>query len=266
MTEICLRFDDLTLGYSGHAAVHHLSGDVAKGSLTAVVGANGSGKSTLLKGVAGLLKPLSGSVSGNHARLAYLPQLSELDRSFPARVIDLVSLGLWQKRGLLGRVSRQDRSDLATCLERVGLSGFEERALDSLSGGQFQRALFARMMLQDADLILLDEPFNAIDTRTVSDLAEIIRQWSLEGRTVLCVLHDLELVRRRFGRTLLLARSLVAWGETADVLTEENLAKARRFDEPWDERADWCMDQSAAPARADSPALGAMVVRHAAHV
>jgi zinc/manganese transport system ATP-binding protein len=266
MTEFCLRFDNLTLGYSGHAAVHHLSGDVEKGSLTAVVGANGSGKSTLLKGIAGLLKPLSGSVSGNHERLAYLPQLSDLDRSFPARVIDLVSLGLWQKRGLLGRVSRRDRSDLAMCLERVGLSGFEERALDSLSGGQFQRALFARTMLQDADLILLDEPFNAIDMRTVSDLAEIIQQWSREGRTVLCVLHDLELVRRRFGHALILARSLVAWGETAYVLTEENVAKARRFDEPWDERAGWCLDQAAIPARADSPGSGATVVRNAAHV
>lgn len=266
MTEFCLRFHDLTLGYCGHAAVHHLSGDVAKGSLMAVVGANGSGKSTLLKGVAGLLSPLSGSVSGNYARLAYLPQLSELDRSFPARVIDLVSLGLWQRRGLLGRVGRKDRSELATCLGRVGLSGFENRSLDSLSGGQFQRALFARTMLQDADLILLDEPFNAIDTRTVSDLAEIIWQWSTEGRTVLCVLHDLELVRRRFARTILLARSLVAWGETADVLIEENLAKARRFDEPWDERADWCMDQSVAPAQANSPGSGATVVRHAAHV
>jgi energy-coupling factor transporter ATP-binding protein EcfA2 len=123
MTEFCLSFDDLTLGYSGHEAVHHLSGDVTKGSLTAVVGANGSGKSNLLKGIAGLLKPLSGSVSGNHARLAYLPQLSELDRSVPARVIDLVSLGLWQKRGLLGRINREDRSDLATCLDRVGLPG-----------------------------------------------------------------------------------------------------------------------------------------------
>lgn len=240
MTDVCLELKNLTLGYHGHAAVHHLSGEVECGSLTAVVGANGSGKSTLMKGIAGILKPISGSCRTRFKRLAYLPQQSELDRTFPARVVDLVSLGHWQKRGLLGRILAEDRAALARCLDAVGLSGFEKRALDSLSGGQMQRALFARTMLQDADFILLDEPFNAVDARTIADLVMLIKSWVAEGRTVLCVLHDHALVREHFPRTLLMARKPVAWGPTAEVLTPENVTRARGFQEAWDDASGWC--------------------------
>ncbi|WP_331375421.1 zinc ABC transporter ATP-binding protein AztA [Sinorhizobium chiapasense] len=243
MSDICLEFKNLTLGYQGHAAIHHLSGVVERGTLTAIVGANGSGKSTLMKGIAGILRPISGTCASHFGRLAYLPQLSELDRSFPARVADLVSLGFWQRRGLLGRLTRSDRSALSECLAAVGLSGFEARPLDSLSGGQMQRALFARTMLQDADLILLDEPFNAVDARTISDLVILIKGWVAEGRTVLCVLHDHALVREHIPTTILLARKLVAWGATVDVLTPENLLRARGFQEAWDEKAGWCDEQ-----------------------
>ena len=242
MNDVCLQFDNFTLGYQGHAAVHHLTGRIARGSLTAVVGANGSGKSTLLKGVAGILRPMSGTCVTAFRRLAYLPQQSELDRSFPARVIDIVALGFWQRRGLLGRVRGGDLEDLSRCLEAVGLSGFEKRPLDSLSGGQMQRALFARTMLQDADLILLDEPFNAVDDRTISDLIALIKAWVADGRTVLCVLHDHSLVHEHFPETMLLARKLVRAGRTADVMTPDNLVRARSFQEAWDERSGWCED------------------------
>jgi zinc/manganese transport system ATP-binding protein len=243
MSDICLEFKNFTLGYQGHAAVHHLSGNVRRGSLTAIAGANGSGKSTLLKGIAGILKPISGTCSSRFNRLAYLPQQSELDRTFPARVIDLVSLGFWQRRGLLGRVTPEDLTDLKNCLEAVGLAGFEKRPLDSLSGGQMQRALFARTMLQDADLILLDEPFNAVDARTISDLVTLVKGWVAEGRTVLCVLHDHSLVREHFPQTLLLARKPVSWGPTVDVMTSDNLTRARGFQEAWDERSGWCEER-----------------------
>lgn len=244
MSDICLEFKNLTLGYGGHAAIHHLSGAVERGSLTAIVGANGSGKSTLMKGIAGILKPLGGGCVSKFARLAYLPQQSELDRTFPARVIDLVSLGFWQRRGLLGRLTREDRADLSDCLDAVGLSGFEKRPLDSLSGGQMQRALFARTMLQDADLILLDEPFNAVDERTIRDLVGLMKRWVAEGRTILCVLHDHGLVRAHFPRTLLIARKPVAWGPTPEVLTPDNLARAGNFQEAWDENAGRCVELS----------------------
>lgn len=241
MTSPCLTFLDLTLGYSSHPAVHHLSGTVRKGALMAVVGANGSGKSTLLKGIVGVLDPMSGTCEiAPGTRIAYLPQMSELDRTFPARVVDLVSLGLWPRRGLLGRIRTEDREAVAKAIAAVGLEGFEKRGLDTLSGGQLQRALFARVLVQDADLILLDEPFNAVDENTVAHLVELIRRWQGEGRTVITVAHDLDLVRRSFPETLLLGRRPIAWGPTSDVLTRENLERARRFDEAWHDDAPWC--------------------------
>lgn len=241
VTEACLTFENLTLGYNRHPAVHHMNGVVRKGSLVAVVGGNGSGKSTLMKGIVGLLRPMGGTCSiAPGTRFAYLPQLSELDRSFPARVLDLVSLGLWPKRGLLGRRSAEDRQAVLKALMAVGLEGFEKRAIDTLSGGQMQRALFARVLVQDADLILLDEPFNAVDARTLSDLIGLIKHWQGQSRTVMVVVHDLDLVREHFPEALLMARRPVAWGEARQTLSAENLLRARQFGEAWDENAPWC--------------------------
>ena len=239
----CLRFEDLTLGYGPYPAVHGLSGEIAHGALLAIIGPNGSGKSTLLKGITGTLKPMSGScrhVDG--CRIAYLPQQADIDKSFPATVFDLIKLGLWPKRGLLGRLTDGDRAQIAQALGAVGLEGFEQRTIDTLSGGQLQRALFARVLLQDADLILLDEPFNAIDNRTVDDLIALITRWHGEQRTVVAVMHDLDLVREHFPQTMLLSREPVAWGATADVIRPDNLLKARRFHAAWDEDAPWCAD------------------------
>lgn len=241
MSEACITFSDLTLGYNSHPAVHHLNGVVRKGSLTAVVGANGSGKSTLMKGIVGVLKPMAGACTvAPGISTAYLPQQSELDRSFPARVIDLVSLGLWPRRGLLARFRTEDREAVSRALAAVGLEGFEKRPIDTLSGGQLQRTLFARVLVQDADLILLDEPFNAIDTRTVADLIALIERWHGESRTIMVVVHDLDLVRQHFPDALLLARRPVAWGEARKTLASENLLRAREFHEAWDEDAPWC--------------------------
>jgi zinc/manganese transport system ATP-binding protein len=246
MVGACVTFEDLTLGYNSHPAVHHLNGAVRRGSLTAVVGANGSGKSTLMKGVIGVLKPMAGACrTAPGVSLAYLPQQSELDRSFPARVVDLVSLGLWPRCGLLRRYRRADRQAVANALAAVGLEDFEKRPIDTLSGGQLQRALFARVLVQDADLILLDEPFNAIDAKTVADLIELILRWHGEERTVMVVVHDLNLVRQHFPEALLLARRPVAWGDARETLAPENLLRARQFHEAWNEDAPWCVPEEA---------------------
>jgi zinc/manganese transport system ATP-binding protein len=233
---------DLTLGYEGHPAVHHLTGTFEAGSLTAVVGPNGSGKSTLLKGLIGMVKPLGGAIDhGDRSprAIAYLPQSAEIDRTFPASVADLALLGLWRKRGLLGAVTREDRAAVESSLQAVGLGGFMARPLDTLSGGQLQRALFARVILQDAPVILLDEPFAAIDEPTVADLLAIVRGWHDAGRTVIAVLHDIELVRRSFPNALLLAREPIAWGPANEVLTADNLRRAQQMPEAWDEHAPW---------------------------
>lgn len=236
-----VRLSDLTLGYDRHPAVHHLSGEIATGSLTAIVGPNGAGKSTLLKGIAGALSPLGGQIAlAEGRRLAYLPQQAELDRSFPIHVYDLVAMGLWNRAGIFGRIGRGSAAKIEAAISAVGLAGFERRPIAALSGGQMQRALFARLLLQDADIILLDEPFTAIDARTTADLLALVQRWHGESRTVVAVLHDIETVRRAFPQTLLLARETVAWGETGEVLTAANLLKARRMVEAFDSRAAPC--------------------------
>jgi zinc/manganese transport system ATP-binding protein len=238
-----LQFRDVTLGYDRHPAVHHLTGEVASGALLAIVGPNGAGKSTLFRGIAGVLKPLAGSIVTGDLDIrdiAYLPQTVDIDRSFPISVFDLVGTGLWRSTGFLGGMGKLAREKIAQALAAVGLNGFENRPIGTLSGGQMQRMLFARVLLQDARLIVLDEPFNAIDARTSADLLALVRRWHAEKRTVLAALHDMDIVRANFPETLLLARGQVAWGATAEVLTAENLLEARRMCEAFDDSAAAC--------------------------
>ena len=247
-----VQFRDVTLGYDRHPAVHHLDGEVAQGALLAVIGPNGAGKSTLFRGLAGILKPLAGSIDlgGLDIRdIAYLPQTADIDRTFPISVFDFVGTGLWRATGFFGGMGKTARDSIAQALAAVGLNGFENRSIGTLSGGQMQRMLFARVLLQDARLIVLDEPFNAIDAKTSADLLALVRRWHAEGRTVLAALHDMELVRANFPETLLLARGPVAWGATAQVLTAENLAEARRMCEAFDDTAGACVVHDA-PSRA----------------
>lgn len=240
---VALALNDVTLGYDGHPAVHHLNGIFKSGSLTAIAGPNGSGKSTLMKGLAGILSPLGGSIMRDACQkqdIAYLPQANDIDRSFPATVADLVQSGLWHRRGNFGRLTLHDKHDVHHALDAVGLHGFDHRDIGTLSGGQFQRSLFARTLLQDAKLILLDEPFTAIDTKTTEDLLKIVARWHVEKRTVLAVLHDVELIRANFPDTLLLAREPVAWGKTGEAISKDNLLKARAMTEAWDDHAEDC--------------------------
>src|ERR1700694_4171406 len=145
-----LAFRDLTLGYDRHPAVHHLSGTVEEGALLAVVGPNGAGKSTLFKAIAGLLAPLSGAIDRDGVSprdIAYLPQAAEIDRSFPIHVYDLVAMGLWRRTGAFGAIGGPEREKIHTAIAAVRLTGFERRPIATLSGGQMQRALFARLLL-----------------------------------------------------------------------------------------------------------------------
>jgi zinc/manganese transport system ATP-binding protein len=238
-----LSLQNLTLGYDRHPAVHHLDGVVKNGALLAVVGPNGAGKSTLFKAIAGTLKPLAGAITRDGidaGGVAYLAQAPDIDRSFPIDVYDMVAMGLWRSRGVWGGIAGKDHRAIAAAIAAVGLTGFERRPIGTLSGGQMQRMLFARLVVQNARLILLDEPFAAIDARTSAELLSLVRRWHGEGRTVLAALHDVELVKTIFPETLLLAREPVAWGATREVLTVENLNKARRMCEAFDEAAETC--------------------------
>jgi zinc/manganese transport system ATP-binding protein len=234
---------DLTLAYNGRPAVHHLNGRLACGSLTAIVGPNGAGKSTLLKGIAGLLRPAEGAIE--RARLgsggiAYLPQQTEIERRFPITVISTVLLGNWRQIGWARAATERLRKTAQRALEVVGLVGFERRPIETLSAGQFQRVLFARLIVQDAELILLDEPFDAVDWRTSEDLLRLVAGWRQEGRTIAAVLHDLDQVRAYFPETLLMARECIAWGATRQVLIPDNLRRARGMSEVWSAAAEDC--------------------------
>jgi zinc/manganese transport system ATP-binding protein len=243
-----LNFRNLTLGYDRHPAVHHLDGTVEAGSLTAVVGPNGAGKSTLLKAIVGALQPLGGRIDRNGFAvrdIAYLPQLAEIDRTFPINVYDMVAMGLWRSKGAFGGIGRSAHATIEAGIAAVGLTGFEQRSIGTLSGGQMQRMLFARLLVQDARVIVLDEPFSAIDHKTVADLMQIVRRWHGERRTVLAATHDVDLVRTNFPQVLLLAREPVAWGATREVLTADNLEKARRMCEAFDEVAGTCVSEAA---------------------
>ena len=216
---------------------------LGRGELVVILGPNGAGKSTLLKGIVGQLKPLSGSLSLDGLKrndIAYLPQQIDIDRSFPITVFDAVAMGLWHDIGAWHGLNRKRSLDVQQALHALGLQDLGDRGVGALSGGQFQRVLFARLLLQDAAIILLDEPFRAVDAKTVEDLLRLIALWHAEGRTVIAALHDLDQVRAHFPKTLLLAREVVAWGPTKQVLTAKNLAKSRQLTEAWDEQAEVC--------------------------
>lgn len=226
-----IRFDNLSLGYDGRPVLTGLEGSVARGALLAITGPNGGGKSTLMKALAGRLRPLSGTLAfdGLHRKdIAYLPQAADLDRGFPLSVFDLVSAGAWRSAGILGGFGRRKTDLVQAAIATVGLRGRESTLIGKLSGGQLQRALFARLLVQDARLILLDEPFAAVDHGTVEDLTRLMERWSAEGRTIVAVLHDLDLIRAHFPQTLLIGRGAVAWGPTAEALSAQNLMAARR--------------------------------------
>ncbi len=242
-----IRFNDVTVAYDRHPAVHHVTGSFEPGSLTAIAGPNGAGKSTLLKALMGELSLSQGTIDrgGLSIRdLGYLPQAAEIDRSFPLTVADTVMLGAWQATGAFGRVTPDAAAKARQALTAVGLEGFGNRHIGSLSAGQFQRVLFARLLLQDAKVIVLDEPFTAIDARTTRDLIGIVRRWHHDGRTVIAVLHDFDQVRTHFPTTLLLAREAIGWGPTDATLSSNNLLRARAMAENWDDDADMCLPES----------------------
>ncbi|MDR3513953.1 MAG: ATP-binding cassette domain-containing protein [Caulobacteraceae bacterium] len=231
-----IRLVDLSLGYAGEPVVRRLDGVFAAGQATAVVGPNGSGKSTLIKALAGLIAPMAGRVvieGASRREVAYLAQGGGVDRDFPISVEDLVALGFERRLGLFGGVGPAERARLAAAIAAVGLTGLERRPIGALSGGQLQRALFARVMVQDAPVILLDEPFSGLDVRTTAALGEVVRGWAAEGRTVLVTLHDLALARRLCGQALVFARQVVAWGPCGEALTPAHIETARKLADAW---------------------------------
>jgi zinc/manganese transport system ATP-binding protein len=210
---------DVTVRYGRRVALEAVSGEFVSGSLTAVVGPNGAGKTTLLAAIAGVVRIARGEVNRSaQQRLAFLPQLATIDRDYPLTVSELITLGGWRELGAFRSPGTALRERAAGAAETVGLAGRLGRLIGEISVGELQRALFARLMLQDAAVILLDEPFAAVDAQTLSVLLDQVTRWHREGRTVIAVLHDLDLVRGCFPSTLVLARRCLAWGRTEAAL------------------------------------------------
>jgi zinc/manganese transport system ATP-binding protein len=236
-----LNLKNVTVSYDRHPAIHHVNGEFATGSMTAIAGPNGGGKSTLLKAVAGLVDLEQGRVSREaSARLAFLPQISEINRDFPITIAAFLSSALNGKNGFFGTISEADKKSINAALDAVKLEGFGKRSLQSLSAGQFQRVLFARVILQNADVILLDEPFSAVDEKTLPLLLNMMQGWHDQKRTILCVLHDVDLIKRHFPQTLLIARDVIGWGPTAQILNQDNIRRLQGFHEAWRDQAEIC--------------------------
>jgi zinc/manganese transport system ATP-binding protein len=206
--------------YGRRLALEAVTGEFAPGSLTAVVGANGAGKSTLLAAIAGTVPLAHGSVECQaRGRLGYLPQVTELNSDYPLTVTELIVLGAWREFGAFRSPSPAVRHRAEEAAAIVRMDGLLHRRIGELSVGELQRALFARLMMQDPPLVLLDEPFAAVDAPTTAALLDLVSKWHCEGRTVIAVLHDLDLVRARFPSTLVLARRCVAWSQTETALS-----------------------------------------------
>ena len=234
---------NITVSYQRRPAVHHVSGRFECGVATAIVGPNGAGKSTLLKAIAGILPLDHGKVALSDCspnEIAYLPQKAEIDLSMPMTVFELVATGLWRRMGAFAGMDAAGLARVEQALEQVGMQGFTARPLAALSIGQLQRVLFARILVQDAPVILLDEPYNAVDANTTEVLLGLVRQWQIEKRTVVAVLHDFEQVKHYFQEAVLLAHEVVAWGKPADVLTVANLMSANERCAHWHDRAEIC--------------------------
>ncbi|MBF9002252.1 MULTISPECIES: metal ABC transporter ATP-binding protein [Vibrio] len=221
-----IKLENVTVGYQGERLTHPISGSFAQGSLTAIMGANGAGKSTLLKTLCGLLPALSGQIEFSQPRkmaLSWLPQQSDIDRSFPITVFDVVAMGCWPNTGILRSIKRNDVERIYAAMEQVGIANLANYTVSQLSGGQFQRMLFARLLVQDTAIMFMDEPFAGIDSQTQEALLSLICQLHQQGKTIVTVLHNPTIVEAYFPQTLLINQQCVHWGETKQVLASCSL-------------------------------------------
>lgn len=232
-TDSPLSIRGLTVSYGEKPAVFSVDVNFHPNQMTAIVGPNGAGKSTLLKAALGIIRPLSGQVTSlgrplqkRRAQIAYVPQRASVDWDFPARVLDVVMMGLARELGLLGRVRASHRARAMACLDRVGMQGFAHRQIGQLSGGQQQRVFLARALAQQADLYLLDEPFAGVDAATEKAIIAVLHGLRAEGKTVIAVHHDLATVAEYFDRVFLINTTAIAEGPVAEVFTPDHLQAA----------------------------------------
>lgn len=218
-----IEIKNLTVAYGENIALEDLNLNIEVGSLMALVGPNGAGKSTLIKTILKFLKQITGEIKINAKTLAYVPQRNSVDWDFPTTLFDVVEMGCYGRVGLFKRVSKGEKQKVLKAIEQVGMLEFKDRQISELSGGQQQRAFIARALVQEADIYLMDEPFQGVDSTTEKSIVEILKQLKAEGKTIIVVHHDLQTVATYFESVALINKAVIVSGKVSEVFTQENI-------------------------------------------
>lgn len=218
-----IEIKNLTVAYGENIALEDLNLNIEVGSLMALVGPNGAGKSTLIKTILKFLKQITGEIKINAKTLAYVPQRNSVDWDFPTTLFDVVEMGCYGRVGLFKRVSKEEKQKVLKAIEQVGMLEFKDRQISELSGGQQQRAFIARALVQEADIYLMDEPFQGVDSTTEKSIVEILKQLKDEGKTIIVVHHDLQTVPTYFESVALINKAVIVSGKVSEVFTQENI-------------------------------------------
>ena len=221
-----IEIRNLTVAYGENIALENLNLDVETGSLMALVGPNGAGKSTLIKTILKFLKQITGQIKINAKTLAYVPQRNSVDWDFPTTLFDVVEMGCYGRVGLFKRVSKEEKQKVLKAIEQVGMLDFKDRQISELSGGQQQRAFIARALVQEADIYLMDEPFQGVDSTTEKSIVDILKKLKSEGKTLIVVHHDLQTVPTYFETVTFINKSVIASGKVKEVFTQKNIDMA----------------------------------------
>ncbi len=224
--------EGLSVSYDRKRVLTHIYLRIEEGHLIGVLGPNGAGKSTLLKAILGLIETDSGQVQiygddirKNRHRIAYVPQRDEVDWTFPATVRDIVMMGRYPARKIWQRMKAEDRQKATDAMEELAITDLADRQIGALSGGQQQRVFLARALCQEADILLLDEPFTGVDITTEEHIIRVLRRLSGAGKTLLVVHHDLSSVPDYFQQVILINQRVIAYGDTSTAFTPDQIAR-----------------------------------------
>lgn len=226
---------NLTVAYGETAVLENINLEINKGDFIALVGPNGAGKSTLIKTILNFLKPITGEIKINgksyreeRKKIAYVPQRGSVDWDFPTTLFDVVEMGSYGRIGFFKKVSKEEKEKVRKAIEQVDMLNFMDRQISELSGGQQQRTFLARALLQDADIYLMDEPFQGVDAKTEKAIVEILKKLKSENKTVVIVHHDLQTVTSYFDSVALINKTIIASGKVGDTFTKENIEETYR--------------------------------------
>ena len=223
-----IEIKNLTVAYGENIALEDFNLDVEIGSLMALVGPNGAGKSTLIKTILKFLKQITGEIKINKKSLAYVPQRNSVDWDFPTTLFDVVEMGCYGRVGLFKRVNKEEKVKVLKAIEQVGMLDFKDRQISELSGGQQQRTFIARALVQEADIYLMDEPFQGVDSTTEKSIVDILKKLKSDGKTLLVVHHDLQTVPTYFESVTFINKTVIVTGKVKEVFTQENIDKTYR--------------------------------------